>query len=113
MTNQLTTHCDTHNPGAGVRGPYGEVKVYGRDDIFQSYPNPGLRSVKAKPDMKNKPTLAALVKQVTKYLSGAGISASAVGDGHSFKGIKWNETDLGYLPAELWPQASLDGCDRS
>jgi hypothetical protein len=53
--------------------------------------------------MKNKPTLAALVKQVTKYLSGAGISASAVGDGHSFKGIKWNETDLGFLPAELWP----------
>ena len=84
MTNQLPTH----DPGARVRGPYGEVQVHGRDDIFQSYPNPGLRSVKTKPDMKSKPTLAALVKQVTKYLSGAGISASAIGDGHSFKGIK-------------------------
>jgi len=84
MTNQLTTH----DPGARVRGPYGEVQVYGGDDIFQSYPNPGLRSVKAKPDMKNKPTFAALVKQLTKYLSGAGISASAVGDGFSFKGVK-------------------------
>ena len=57
--------------------------------------------------MKNKPTFAALVKQVTKYLSGAGISASAVGDGFSFKGVKWNETDLPYLPAEFWPQALL------
>jgi hypothetical protein len=57
--------------------------------------------------MKNTPTFAALVKQLTKYLSGAGISASAVGDGFSFKGVKWNETDLGYLPAELWPQALL------
>jgi hypothetical protein len=58
--------------------------------------------------MKNKPTLPALVKQVTKYLSGAGISASAVGDGYAFKGIKLNESDLGYLPAERWPQALLD-----
>jgi hypothetical protein len=57
--------------------------------------------------MKNKPTFAALVKQVTKYLGGAGISASAVGDGFSFKGVKWNETDLTYLPAEFWPQALL------
>jgi hypothetical protein len=77
------------------------------DDIFQSPQNPGLRSVKAKPDMKNKPTFAALVKQVTKYLSVAGISASSVGDGFSFKGVKWNETDLPYLPAEFWPQALL------
>ena len=58
--------------------------------------------------MKNKPTFAALVKRLTKYLSGAGISASAVGDGFSFKGVKWNETDLGYLPAVLWPQVFLD-----
>ena len=57
--------------------------------------------------MKNKPTFAALVKQVTKHLGGAGISASSVGDGSSFKGVKWNETDLTYLPAELWPQALL------
>ena len=64
--------------------------------------------MKAIPDIKNKPTLAALIKQVTKYLSGAGIPASAVGDGHSFKGIKWNETGLGFLPAEHWPQAFLD-----
>jgi hypothetical protein len=59
--------------------------------------------------MKNKPIFSALVKQLTKYLSGAGISASAVGDGFSFKGVKWNETDVGYLPAELWSQALLDG----
>jgi hypothetical protein len=57
--------------------------------------------------MKNKPTFAALVKQVTKYLGGAGISASSVGDGSSFKGVKWNETDLTFLPAEFWPQALL------
>jgi hypothetical protein len=58
--------------------------------------------------MKNKPTFAALAKQLTKYLSGAGISASAVGDGFSFKGAKWNETDVDYLPAELWSQTHLD-----
>jgi hypothetical protein len=57
--------------------------------------------------MKNKPTFAALVKQVAKYLGDAGISASSVGDGSSFKGVKWNETDLTYLPAELWTQALL------
>jgi hypothetical protein len=94
--------------GAVARQLLDPPSLYERDDIFQSYPNPGFRSVKAKPDIKNKPTLAALVKQVTKYLASAGISASAVGDGHSIKGIKWNETDLGILPAELWPQDFLD-----
>jgi len=68
---------------------------------------PGIRSAKAKPDMKNKPTFSALAKQVTKYLSGTGISATSVGDGFSFKGVKWNETDLAYLPAEFWTQDLL------
>jgi len=102
MTNQLTSH----NPGAQLRGPYGDVQVYGRDDIFQSSLT-GPRSTKAKPNMKNKPTFAALAKQVSKYLGGVGISASSVGDGFSFMGVKWNETDLPHLPAELWTQALL------
>jgi hypothetical protein len=58
--------------------------------------------------MKNKPTFAAVVKQLSKFFSGDGISASAVGGGLSFKGIKWSETDLGYLPAEFWPTLLLD-----
>ena len=57
--------------------------------------------------MKNKPTFAALVKQVTNYLGGAGIPASSVGDGYSFKGVKWNATDLTHLPAEFWTRDLL------